>query len=116
MSPFGFLVGTLAAGCFYAAALAPITNHERALVALVGIVVDWVPVITGWMVIPGDPPPVLFAIHMSFGVVGYALLAYCIVGWLRDQDRSLKTRAAFLGIWTTAYLAGVAMTAGAIVH
>ncbi len=80
MNLLGFIIGTLAAVCFYVAALAPITNHQRVGVAVAGIVIDWIPVVTGLMAIPGDPSPILFAIHISFGVAGYVLLGYCLVG------------------------------------
>ena len=113
MSLVGFAVGTFAAVCFYAAALAPLAERRRAGVAAVGVVADWIPLFAGWMAIPGDPPALLYAVHMGFGFVGYLLLVYCFLGWIRGVQRRLAVRVAFLAVWTPAYLAGVVMAAQA---
>lgn len=110
----GIVLGTVAAVCFYVSALAPIGNRERAVVAVLGIVTDWIPVLVGWMSISGSPSRVLYAAHLGFGVVGYALLVYCLAAWLRDRNPRLAIRLAFLGIWTVAFLAGVAMASAAL--
>ena len=104
-----FVLTFLAAAGFYAAMLAPLENRSRAFVAVVAIVLDWVPVATGWMQRGTDPPAGLWWTHMGFGVVGYAILGYCLLGWVRDRPRGLRVRLAFLVIWTPAYLAGVVM-------
>jgi hypothetical protein len=113
LPPLTLLLVTVAAGCFYVAALAPIENRVRGLVAIVGIVIDWLPVALGWMSLAGSPAPVLYASHLVFGVAGYALLLYCPAAWLRDRNRRLAVRAVFLAVWTVALLAGLGMaTAG----
>lgn len=104
--------GTAAALCFYTAALGPLAPRRRAGVALVGIVIDWVPVAAGWMRLAGEPSAGLYAIHMGLGVLGYALLGYCLVGWMRGRPRSRRVRVAFLAVWTPAYLAGLLMGVG----
>ena len=113
MTLVGFAVGTFAAACFYVAALAPVTPRRRAGVAVAGVVTDWLPLFAGWMAIPGDPPALLYAVHMGFGFVGYLLLAYCLLGWVQGVQRRLAVRVAFLAVWTPAYLAGVVMAAQA---
>lgn len=108
-----FVLTFLAAVCFYVAMLAPIEAHSRAAVALAGVVVDWVPVAAGWMQLEADPPAYLWWTHMGFGVVGYAILAYCLLGWLRGRPRDRRVRLSFLVIWTPAYLAGIVMAVSA---
>ena len=77
--------------------------------AVLGIVADWFPVLFGWVSIPVLPPPLLYMSHPVFGVVGYAILLYCLVAWLKDRNCRFEVRVAFLGIWTVAYLAGLGM-------
>ena len=104
-----FVVATLAAACFVAAALGSLAPRRRALVAVVGIVLDWIPVAAGWMSVDAAPSPVTLAIHFGFGIVGYLLLGYCLLGWVSARERPHRVRLAFVGIWGIAYLAGVAM-------
>ena len=109
-----FVVGTVAAICFVVAALGPLAPRRRAALALAGIVIDWTPVAASWMTVPGAPSRVLLAAHFAFGFVGYLLLAYCLLGWVRNQERPVRARIAFVGIWGVAYLAGVLMAIDAV--
>lgn len=108
-----FVIGTFAAVCFVVAALGPITPRWRAGIAIAGIFIDWIPVAAGWMAV-ADPSHLLLTLHFGFGIVGYALLLYCLIGWIRGDERSLYTRAAFVCIWGIAYLAGVLMVVDSI--
>lgn len=107
------VVGTLAAVCFVVAALGPLEPRRRATLAVVGVLVDWLPVAAGWMTID-EPSNVLLAVHFGFGIAGYLVLLYCLLGWVRGRERSPKARVAFVGIWGIAYLAGVLMAIGAL--
>ena len=109
-----FVVGTVAAICFVVAALGPLAPRRRAALAVAGIAVDWIPVVAGWMIVPGAPSRTLLGAHFGFGVVGYLLLAYCLFGWVRDRERSVRARVAFVAIWGVAYLAGVLMSVEAL--
>lgn len=109
-----FVVGTVAAACFVAAAFGPFGPRARAAIAVAGIVVDWVPVAAGWMTVESAPSQVLLGAHFGFGIVGYLLLGYCLLGWIRGRERSQRTRVAFVGIWGVAYLAGVGMAIDAL--
>ena len=104
-----FVVGTIAAICLVGAAIGPLPPRRRATLALVGIVVDWIPVLAGWMTLNGAAPRSLLFVHLGFGVVGYLLLVYCLLAWIQGRERARKVRLAFVGIWGLAYLAGVGM-------
>ena len=104
-----FVVGTIAAICLVSAAIGPLSPRRRAAVALLGIVVDWIPVLAGWMTLNGAAPRSLLFVHLGFGVVGYLLLVYCLLAWIQGRERARQVRFAFVGIWGLAYLAGVAM-------
>jgi hypothetical protein len=110
----GVLLGIFAAVCFYSAALAPLGNRQRALVGVLGILSDWLPVLLGWMSVHGSPSPVLYASHLGFGVAGYALLLYCLAGWIRNRNPPLGIRVSFLAVWTVAFLAGFGMAAASV--
>ena len=109
-----FVIGTIAAICFGVAALGPLPPRFRAAVAITGVVIDWIPVVAGWMTVEGSPPQVLLSMHFGFGVVGYTILLYCLVGWIRAVERDWRVRVAFIGIWGIAYLAGIGMTVDAL--
>lgn len=96
--------------CFYAAALGPLEPRKKGYVALAGVVSDWVPFFTGWMQATVELPRSLFYVHISFGVVGYSLLLYCLLAWLRGRERPLRVRAGFVGLWSIAYLAGFGLS------
>lgn len=108
-----FLIGTGAAVCFVIAALGPIAPRRRAAIAIVGVVVDWLPLFAGWMTVD-DASQLLLAVHFGFGLVGYGLLVYCVIGWVRGRERVALVRVAFIGIWGIAYLAGVLMSIDAL--
>ena len=109
-----FVVGTVAAICFVVAAIGPLAPRGRAALAVAGIVVDWAPVAAGWMTVTGAPSRVLLGAHFAFGFVGYLLLAYCLLGWIRNRERPVRVRVAFVGVWGVAYLAGVLMAVDAL--
>ena len=110
-----FIVGTVAAVCLVGAAVGPLTPRRRAVVALLGIVIDWIPVLASWMTLNDAAPRVLLIVHFGFGVVGYLLLVFCLLGWIQGYERSRQVRIAFVGIWGIAYLAGVALAATAFI-
>lgn len=95
-------------------ALGPLAPRRRAAVALAGIVIDWIPVITGWMTVEGVPPRLLLAAHLGFGGIGYLLLICCLVAWVQASEGPQTVRLWFVGIWGISYLAGVTMIALAL--
>ena len=104
-----FIVGTAASVCLVGAAIGPLSPHRRAAVALLGIVLDWIPVLASWMTLNGAAPRVLLIAHFGFGFVGYLVLAYCLLAWIQGNERSRQVRIAFVSIWGIAYAAGVSM-------
>lgn len=106
------VLSTLAGVSLAAAALAQMAPRRRLGVAIVGVLLDWLPFGLGWMTVAGSPAPWLFRAHLGFGAAGYALLATCGVNWIRGIERPRPIRVAYLALWTVGYLAGVAMVLG----
>jgi len=107
------VLSTLAGVSLAVAALAPLLPRQRLALAIVGALLDWLPLGLGWMTVAGSPAPWLFRAHLGFGAAGYALLATCGVDWVRGIERARPIRVAYLVLWTVGYLAGVAMVLGA---
>ncbi len=110
-----FIVGTIAAICLVVAAIGPLSPRQRAGVAMLGIVIDWIPLLARWMILDNSAPRVLQLVHVGFGGVGYVLLVYCLFAWIQGYERSLRLRMAFVVIWGLAYVAGVAMVLTALI-
>lgn len=92
-----FSIGSIAAICFVIAAVANIQPSTRGIVAVLGIIIDWIPLLAGWMVVTEARMSLLY-FHFVFGIIGYGIVLYYLVGWVRLIERSRWIRIAFISI------------------